>query len=216
MNAVKYRVKGQIGLKRQLQTLTLSNTRRRWVHRSMGNKVRVYSRARIRAQRDLSGQRYEQRVDGRKKKMETGLGRKMGVFADSKQARVTWGNGLMAQIAYAQQHGIDELFTALKAEKVYGKSDYKAPATLKQARALREAGYTVKRGKHGKRKTPTLKWMIANLNRGKAGLILRILRQEQKKQRWTVGLPERSFLGTTRSEDSQLLDFLSDEILRLV
>lgn len=212
---ITLRITGTNHLKQQLDVLNLKGKKRFWIHRALGRKIRTYSRQRIRQQTDLQGQRYEQRVSGKRKKMETGLGKKMQVYAGANNARVTWRNHRTAKIAYAQQRGIDEKFTAEKAAKINGKPDYNAPATRKQAKALRTEGYTVSRGKGKKRKIPSIKWMTENLKNGQAGLVLSLMRNQAAKKRWTVQLPARSFLGVDAKQERELLSMAAEQILKL-
>jgi len=207
------KTKGFERAQKRIGALRLSRKKRFWVHRQLGRQVRTFSRKRIRLQKDLDGVPFKKRADGKRAKMERGLSRKLVIYATAEQAKVTWANTKTAKIAYAQQYGIDEDFTASKAKRRYGTPDYKGPATRKQAKALREAGYTIARGRKG-RKTPSLKWMTENLTLGQAGLVLRVLRDDAKKQRWKIKLAKRAFLGVNRKETRALSDLTSDLIVK--
>ena len=64
-------------------------------------------------------------------------------------------------------------------------------------------------------KKATLKWITTNLSQQQAGLILRTLRDEESKTRWTIQLPERSFLGQNQVEYKALRNQMLNEAFRL-
>ncbi|MCO1336391.1 hypothetical protein MO867_18825 [Microbulbifer sp. OS29] len=171
--------------------------------------MRAYSRKRLREQRGLDGKSWKKRKNG-KKKMLRGLSKKMRARSVGLSGEVFFANGKTAEIAYQHQHGMPEEWTGKKAEKVYGKPDYKDPATRYQARALKKEGYKV-RLPNGRKKKPTMRWIMENLSLGQAGLILRILRDDPGESRWVIELPDRSFLGTTRQEIDKLASMIFDE-----
>lgn len=209
---LKLTLEGGKRLKAQLDALSLSRKKRFWINRTLGRKVRVFSRARIRSQSGLDGRRWQGRADGTKKKMERGLSRYMAVNANADQATVTWNKSTTARVAYAQQQGIDEIWTASKAAKGKQRSA-KASASVKQARDLRKQAYRVRRGNGWKK--PTIKWITQNLEAGQAGLILRLLKGDSRKSRWKVKLAPRSFLGVTDQESQELLNITAEQIFKL-
>ncbi|MCX2834462.1 phage virion morphogenesis protein [Microbulbifer thermotolerans] len=206
-------ISGHLTLQRQFQVLKMKPSERRRMAGIMARKVRSYSRKRLRVQRDLQGKLWEKRKVGRQK-MLRGMSKKMRTRSDSRGAEVRFTDAVTAKIGYAHQYGVPERWSAVKAEKVYGKPDYSAPCTRRQARALKQEGYKV-RVVGGKKKKPTIKWMLENLTQGQAGLILRIMRDDlNPKKNWVIELPERSFLGVTEKEIDALANTVFDETLR--
>ena len=199
----------------QLALLRLTPRKRQRVLRAAGRRVRRDSRSRLKLQKGLNGRRWKGRSDGSKKRMLRKLGRRLIVKTTSDQADVTFGNNLTGKIARLHQEGIDQTMTAGNMEKIHGQVDYKEPATRKQAKALREAGYKIRKKRGSGWKSPSLKWIVTNLSNGKAGLILRILLDKERKRAWKIPTQERSFLGQERQEMEDLKNFMLDEAMRL-
>lgn len=201
---------------KQLNLLALSPNKRRRIMRGAGRKVRRDSKQRLKAQRDLTGRTWQARSNGRKKRMLSKLGRNIQVHTSPNDAKVTFGNTRTGQIARAHQDGISQKMTASQAARMYGTPDYDGKATRKQAKALRNAGYKIRKKRGKGWKTPSIGWITENLTLGKAGLVLRILRGKEKgKNSWEIELAERSFLGQSQSEYKQLNNYMLDEAMRL-
>lgn len=212
---VRIDISGHLRLRQQLQLLKLSPARRQRLGGTLARKVRIYSRRRLRQQSDLDGKAWEARKSG-KKKMLRGLSKRMGAKGDHGGGKVFFTDRSTGQVAYAQQHGVPEAWSAEKAEKVYGKPDYRGPCTRRQARALKQEGYKVRMA-GGRRKKPTMKWMLENLTLGQAGLILRTIRDDlNPKKSWVVELPARSFLGVEPRELDELASLIFDETIQRV
>ncbi|WHI45032.1 phage virion morphogenesis protein [Microbulbifer sp. VAAF005] len=204
---------GHLKARQQLALLKLPPAKQRRIGGTLARKVRTYSRKRLREQKDLNGKSWEKRKkrrQGKGKKMLRGMSKRMRTRSTGLGGEVFFADKNTAQIAYQHQHGIAEEWDGQKAEKVYGQPDYKAPATRRQARALKKEGYKV-RLPGGRKKKPTLRWITENLTLGQAGLILQVLRDEPKENSWVIELPERSFLGTTDREVSELADMIFKE-----
>lgn len=201
---------------KQLNLLTLNPNKRRRILRGAGRKVRRDSKKRLKDQRDLSGSAWQGRSNGRKNRMLRKLGKHIQVHTSSNDAKVTFGNTRVGQIARAHQDGVTQRMTSSQAAKMYGKPDYEANATKRQAKALRAAGYKIRKKRGKGWKTPSLSWITDNLTIGKAGVVLRALRDNEKsKSSWDIKLAERSFLGQNQSEYKQLTNYMLDEATRL-
>lgn len=152
-------------------------------------------------------------------KSPAGKGKGLNVYGrGTSVAEVTWGNAFAAKIAYAQQHGIGQRWTAAKARKRYGVPDYKAPASRDQAKALLEAGFKVrvakKRGKGTRLKRVSIKWIRENISMGKAAVILNILRGEgSHPQSWEVKPKARPFLGVPAEKADEMLQDLARQTI---
>ncbi len=199
----------------ELKLLLLSPQKRRRIMRTAGRKVRRDSRQRIRGQKDLTGKTWQGRSNGRKTRMLKKLGKHVQVHTSPNAAKVTFGNKRLGQIARAHQDGISQEMTAAEAARKYGTPDENAKATREQAKALRAEGYKIRRNKGKGWKNPSLKWITTNLGWQQAGLILRTLRDKQSKKRWTIPLPQRSFLGQSQVEYKALRNLVLNEAFRL-
>jgi phage virion morphogenesis protein len=199
----------------ELKLLLLTPQKRRRIMRTAGRKVRRDSRKRIRGQKDLTGKTWQGRSNGRKTRMLKKLGKHVQVQTSPNAAKVTFGNKRLGQIARAHQDGISQEMTAEEAARKYGTAKEGAKATREQAKALRLEGYKIRRNKGKGWKKASLKWITTNLSQQQAGLILRTLRDEQSKTRWTISLPERSFLGQSQSEYKALRNQVLNEAFRL-
>ncbi|MFC6977591.1 hypothetical protein [Microbulbifer taiwanensis] len=80
---------------------------------------------------------------------------------------------------------------------------------------MKQEGYKVRMA-GGRRKKPTMKWMLENLTLGQAGLILRQMRDEEPKKSWVIPLTDRSFLGADQREIDELANTVFDETLRRI
>ena len=199
----------------ELKLLLLSPQKRRRILRGAGRKVRRDSRQRIRGKKDLTGKTWQGRSNGRKTRMLKKLGKHLQVQTSPHAAKVTFANKRLGQIARAHQDGINQTMTADEAASKYGTPKDGAKATKQQAKALREEGYKIRRNKGKGWKKATLKWITTNLSQQQAGLILRTLRDEESKTRWTIQLPERSFLGQNQVEYKALRNQMLNEAFRL-
>ena len=195
-------------LQNQIKLLTLDAIQRKKLLRLAAFAVRKASRQNIKQQKDYLGRSFEARRKGRKK-MFKGLSRYMTAYSTNDQGVVTWKNPLMASIARAHQEGIDTQVKASALTKKQGKKKPTDAATIEQARQLKKAGFKVR--ENGKRKVPTIKWILENLSLAQAGFILRLLRGAAPQQ-WTIPLPERAFLGIDEKELNGMIKRLFDQI----
>ena len=199
----------------ELKLLLLTPQKRRRILRGAGRKVRRDSRQRIHGQKDLTGKTWQGRSNGRKTRMLKKVGKYVQVQTSPHVAKVTFGNKRLGKIARAHQHGISQEMTATEVAKKHGTVKDSDKATRKQAKDLRAEGYKIRREKGKGWKKASLKWITTNLSLKQAWLALRILRDKQSKQRWTITLPQRSFLGQSQIEYKALRNQILNEAFRL-
>lgn len=202
---------GYVQFQQQLRGLKLTPAQRKRLGGTLARKVRVMSRKRLRAQRDLDGKPWQGRKNGRKGKMLGSMSKRMGAKGTDSGGEVFFVNGKTAQIAYEQQYGVPEDWSEEKSQKLYGKPNYKDNATRYQARALKKEGFKV-RLPGGRRRKPSVQWITENLSLGRAGLILREMRNASSRNRWTIEIPKRSFLGVTDREINALTIAIFDQM----
>lgn len=189
--------------------------------RKLGGYARTQSRRNVRRQETVDGApfapRKRQRAD---RAMLAGLAKDIEVVSKSELGgvAVTWENALTAKIAYRHQHGIGEDWTPEKAAKVYGRPDYKAACTRRQAKALLREGYRLMvpmKGGGRRPKRVTVGWLESRLSLGQAGVILRLMRTKkaQGAQSWRDTVPERPFLGVTPGEAEKMCEKLAKTVL---
>lgn len=203
---------GQLSVKKRLQLMTLPGPKRRRMLSLMGRKLQRDARRRIRRQQNIDGTSWEARADGSNRKMMRKMGKQMYYKATPDFAEVSF-KGAVGRIAREQQEGIRETVTASMARSRAGQPNYDDDATKKQAKALRDAGYKIRRkGTKGWRK-PSLKWTQQNLKQGQAGLIIKLLRDEASKASWQIELPSRSFLGATNNDIREMVNTIFDNTI---
>jgi hypothetical protein len=215
---IRTRVEGLLTLRRQMQVLAMPiNLRRRLLYRTAKAVIRD-SKHRVKKQIDLNGQPYEKRARKRKsnRKMLSRLVKSLKVTSNNHQvAELGFYSQKTATIASEQQRGATK--TVRASDLSSNQSSRHAPATRRQAKALRDAGYTIK-GANGKRKkAPSLKWITANMKTGQAGSALRYLKGKAEgdaPKSWVTTLPARSFLGATGAEITQHIDKIFLEMKR--
>lgn len=219
---------GQQTLRHQLQILALPPAKRRRVLLLLARQVRDTSKKRITAQVDLQGSRFTPRRRKRaaRQKMLRGLKKGLAITANQDSAVVSYQNALAGRIAYAQQHGLDEVVTAAAMaarERKNRKTDTKS-ATRIQARALLKEGFVIREPgrfeKHdgqrvyvpGVRKSANVDWIVENIGRNQAGAILRSLRGHKGLSSWVLPGTARSFLGVGAGDIDTMLDSIFQTI----
>lgn len=192
-------VSGHLSLKQQIQVLAMTSSERKRLNREMVREVKKNSRKRLRKQRNLDGSPWASRKGGGRKKMLRRLSKHMFEYSTPNEGVVKF-RGNVGKVAKEQQEGLPTRMTAQKVAKQYGKPDYDAPATRRQAKQLKQAGFKRPRvGGQGYSRA-TIRWITENMNQGQAGVVLRKLEDTESKQSWDIELPARSFLGTTENE----------------
>ena len=179
----------------ELALMAMPAGARKRVLRNTGRAVQRATRENIKRQTTIDGSAMKKRKYGKGKVLKR-MGKGLKFNATAKNVVVTWPNKSIARTAYRHQYGIPERFTPAKLEKKYGKPEYDQPATRKQAKSLLESGYTIKAqpDKQGRRKNrkPSQKWIIENMTQGRAGLLIRILRNNTTPpKQWEVKVPYR-------------------------
>lgn len=208
-------VKGMAEINKALSRFRLTPERRRWVHGMIARKVRVLSRARIRSQTNLDGSPWEPRKRESKSKMMAGLNKRMRARGGHTEGVVDWVGG---KVAHFQQEGGTEKWNAAKAARRYGNAKENMPASRMQGIRLLQLGYRIRRGK-SKRihrwKSPSLKWITANMTMQQASFMIKILSKSATKTEWEAKTPGRSFLGAREDEQQALLSLAMNAMLKL-
>lgn len=175
----------------------------------LSRHVAKQNRKNIRANKDPDGRAWKQRSKGNKKMMRK-MSKQLKTKANSKEATLYF-PGVAGRIASAHHYGESERWTASKAKEKYGTPKYNAPATRLQAKRLRELGYTIAAKRKGKRKKPSLNWIVGNVSLGQAGVIIRSLKNKASQTSWEVKLPERQLLG---AKSENIIQFIATELER--
>lgn len=209
---IQFDVFGKLSVKKRLQLMTLPGPKRRRMLSQMGRQIQRTARKRMRQQQNINGTPWEPRKDGSGKKMMRRIGRQMYHKANPDFAEISF-RGPAGRIAREQQEGSREVVTASQARSRAGQPRYDDNATRKQAKALRAAGYKVRRKGTKGWKKPSLKWIEENLKQGQAGLVLKILRDEASQASWDIVLPPRSFLGLTENDIWQMVNTIFDNTI---
>ncbi|MFK3970194.1 phage virion morphogenesis protein [Pseudomonas sp. NPDC087358] len=204
-------VRGYLGVQEQLALLSLPPQLRRRLLNNVTKRVRSMSRQRIRSQQNVDGTAFAARKgDGKgKKKMEAGLGKLLMVTRlNADEAELGWRNALTRWVASQQHNGVSERRTAAQMRK-WNKVPEGLAATEKQAKRLRRLGFKTRQAGKKSLTRPSVAWIKEHVNYAKAGLLIRILDDEQSestgKQSWDITLPKRQFLGASTNQDTSLL-----------
>lgn len=213
-------VRGYLGVEEQLALLNLTPQLRRRLLNNVTKRVRSQSRQRIREQKNLDGSPFAPRKgDGKgKKKMESGLGKLLQVTrVSADEAELGWKNALTRWVATQQHNGVSERRTAAQM-RAWNKVPPGLAATEKQAKRLRRLGFKVRQAGKKALSRPSVAWIQAHVNYAKAGLLIRILDDQQGPstgaQSWEITLPKRQFLGEgTQRETSDLINQVLTQIL---
>lgn len=213
-------VRGMLDVEKQLALLELRPQLRRRLLNNLSKRVRSVSRKRVRDQQNLDGSPFEARKGSSKgkKKMESGLAKLLEVTRlDSDEAELGWRNALTRWVATQQHNGVSERRTAAQMRQ-WNKVPAGLAATEKQAKRLRRLGFKVRQAGKKTLTRPSVAWIQEHVNYAKAGLLIRILDDEQSEssgaQSWEITLPKRQFLGPgTESETTALVNLVLDQIL---
>jgi len=213
-------VRGHLGVREQLALLSLTPQLRRRLLNTALKRMRSMSRQRIRNQQNLDGSPFAPRKSAGKgkKKMEAGLGKLLHVTSVTPdQGVLGWKNALTAWVAAQQHNGVSERRTAQQMKR-WSKVPEGTAATQKQAKRLRRLGFRVRQAGKKKLVRPSVPWILEHVNYAQAGLLIRILDDEQGEssgaQSWQITLPKRQFLGVHTDRDtSQVLNLVLQQIL---
>lgn len=195
----------------QLALLKLPANKRVRVLKTLGRHERTLARNRIRTQTTVDGERFAPAKGRKKSKMLKRLGKTLEPFVKrSSRLELKHKSGGVGQVAAMHQDGGSEKMTAARMSRIHGRPDYKAPCSRAQAKALVTAGYQVPKKRGGYRRA-SIREIMNSLSQGKAMLILRLLRDKPKKQRWDIPVPARPFLGdTTKNVQKQLVSIIDN------
>ncbi|QCT18488.1 hypothetical protein FEM41_01950 [Jejubacter calystegiae] len=185
--------------------------RRRLLWRMAKYGVEAAAKRNVRNQQAPDGQKWPGRATKRRGKMlrnmpklirirempETGSVR---LYLSGGNYRNGKGKVAAGVVGYAQQNGMS---VTINRRQMQQKAQGDSPATLRQAKRLRKAGYKVRRGKRWRK--PGYKEIQESLTARKAGLLIRILEDKPAKPSWQVELPARAFLGIGEQDFNKAL-----------
>ena len=198
-----------------IRYLQLKEGQKKYLNRRAAFTVRKIARENIKQQKEVNGSAFEKRADKRnRKRMLVGIGRILSAYGTDKAATVTIHNAMWSAIAAQHDEGDKIPWNKTKNQRAPG-SGLDDPATKRQAEALLEAGYRVR--KDGRKVRVSQRWIRANLTIGQAGVIYRHLKDKgEPTNSWFIEIPKREFLGVTPYELQQILDDFRDELLKQV
>jgi len=213
MTDMTVRIEGLEEAMQRLESISTPATRKK-ILRKIGRAVLKNSRKRTTQQKDLQGRAYKKHARYPKRKMLKHLARAkfMNLISLTEQGvKIGFKNGIKRYRAEQNQFGAVSHMTAAKAKAAVGGNDSgNKSASRRQAKALIESGFKVKRA-NGKGSTkPSIKWVTSNMKAGQAGAALRYLRGA--KASWDVVTPARSFLGIAEHEYDELSQIAIDEM----
>ncbi|HHP0468873.1 virion morphogenesis protein [Vibrio harveyi] len=195
-----------LNMQEKLAMLALPPKKRFWILKTLGRWEIANVRRRIRAQKDINDKALEPRKGKKRGKVLKRMAKGLTPYVrNANTLDLTWGNKLTGKIAARHHIGQAQKVTAREMQKKYGSQDPKEPCTKSQARKLRELGLETKRAKGKGTKKPSLRWIMENISKGKAGLMIRIMKEEPSKNVWSIPLAERQILGSKEREVNRQL-----------
>lgn len=225
MVSVGLTVDGAPAILARLAGLDSGDTRRRVLAR-IAKDVAGNSKKRVRAQTTLSGAPFSPRRPRsgklRRKRMLTKYGQLIKVLSvTGEKAEVGYADAWKAGLAGKHQFGFSQRVTREQVRRGPGSLAMSANATRRQANALLNVGFKIRRTGRGGFKTPSINWITSNnrdngrpnMTVGQAGAILRDLRTQQNDY-WITTLPPRSFLGVADADVAGLETAGLEEINR--
>lgn len=216
-------VRGLLDVEAQLALVSLPPKLRIRLLNRVGKRIRTQWRKRVREQRDLQGApfapRKRKRRKGQRPKMLSGLAQQISVIRlTENDTELGWGKPKTAMIAGVHNAGMVQRRTAAQMKAMSKHTPLMA--TREQAKRLRRLGYKVRLPGKNKRggerwQRPSVDWITQNIKYSQAGLLIRLLKQEQPgPAAWEIKLPKREFFGVaSQREVSELVAYLLPQIL---
>lgn len=201
---------------RQLQTALNSlelppAKRRRLLWRIAKYGVESVSKRNVRNQQAPDGEKWQSRQTRRKGKMLRNMPKLIRIreMPETESVRLYLAGGHYRNakgklsagvVGYVQQNGMS---VTVNRKQVAGREQGDKPASLRQAKRLRKAGYKVRRGKRWRK--PGYKEIQEKMTARQAGLLIRILEDKPVKTSWQIDLPARAFLGIGQEDFNKAL-----------
>lgn len=168
----------------------------------------------IKKQQSPDGEPWEARKGKCRKKMLSNMPKllKIKELPETDSVRIYLGGGTYRNgnkpvsagvVGYSQQNGNRATVKKSSISNINSKRNKELKASKKQAKRLRELGYKVRKGKVWKK--PSIKGIEADMTFWQAGLLIRMLGDEDPKDAWTIDLPARVFLGIGQEDFEKAL-----------
>jgi len=211
MNAIKFDILGQLEVKKRLQLLQLPPAKRRQFLGGFGREIKRQTVRNIRAGHDVDGKPWAPRKRGRNRRLLRHLGRQIApIFTTQDSVEI----GFQGIVAKQQHDGFAKVMNAAEITREKGKGNKDSvPASSKQAKSLRAAGFKIRVNGTKKWRAPSLSWIKQNLSTKKAGLILKVLRGDKSKTSWVTKIPARGFLGVTEEQINGFVNKIFDNTI---
>ncbi|MFU2054307.1 phage virion morphogenesis protein [Gallibacterium anatis] len=194
-------------IKRTLKALNLPAQKQKEVLKLTLWRIKGEAKKNITAQRTPDGKQWQSRKSDSKKKMLRRRGRLLTITSNNgKEAVLGYRNKKEGELAALHHYGQQKTevtkaeLEAIKATHT-GNSD---PCTEQQAIRLRSLGYQIK-NKKGKLVKPTKKAIQATVSKGRAGVLIRILKREKSGNKAKNGTPARPALNMDVQHNANIL-----------
>lgn len=196
----------------QLEALSLPEKKRRAILRNMGRKSRKLAIDRVKEGKNRDGRKWK---EPKKKTIFKKINQTKRTYLKTSGESVvigykSGGRGYAGAIAKAHARGLEEKFTVEQSIKNLKKKSlpaYDSKVTRAQAKRLISLGYKMwDKEKKAYIKVSQIK-IMSTLTFGQAGLIINLLKEEEKerkKTQWTIKRPVRELLGNTVSEQNKI------------
>lgn len=210
-------VRGLLPLKQQLELVAMPEPLRRRLLSRTARRVAADIRKRVRNQVDINGNPFAERkrIRTKNRKMLTRLvqaKRLKTIKNNGYEAVIGWNDPLQGIIAARHHYGTTERVSAARYSQESKPEFYDKPATKRQARALLQAGFRIKKKSGKGKKAPTIKWIQENMTIATAGFAVRQLGNWSAKSSWNTTLPARPFLGASKQEISNHIETIMKQM----
>lgn len=165
-------------------------------------------------QREPSGAGWKPRKNGTAKMLRR-IAKLFNTQANSNQGQLYYKNNKTGQIALEHQEGLEHEFkkTDFKNRNDIGKGT--DPATLRQAKKLRDLGYSIAAGK--RRRRLSIHEIQQQLTRDRAGVIIRKMTNVGNGKgltKWIIPTVKRPFLDERAAENAKLVSEVLEKYLQ--
>lgn len=204
-------------LKRTLNALSLPKHKQKEVLKLTLWRIKDEAKKNITAQRTPDGKQWQSRKSDSKKKMLRRRGRLLTIKSNSgKEAVLGYRNKKEGELAALHHYG-QQRTVVTKAEleelKAWHSSNGEM-CTEHQAIRLRSLGYQLK-NKKGKLVKPSKRAIMATVSKGRAGILIRMLKREKTGNKSKKGTPARPALNTDTQHNAEILTEVIEKVLKI-
>ncbi|MFU2123108.1 phage virion morphogenesis protein [Gallibacterium anatis] len=204
-------------IKRTLKALNLPTQKQKEVLKLTLWRIKGEAKKNITAQRTPDGKQWQSRKSDSKKKMLRRRGRLLTITSNNgKEAVLGYRNKKEGELAALHHYGQQKtVVTKAELEELRAwHSGNGEMCTEHQAIRLRSLGYQLK-NKKGKLVKPSKGAIMATVSKGRAGILIRMLKREKTGNKSKKGTPARPALNTDTQHNAEILTEVVEKVLKI-